>query len=257
MSLFSLEKWYLDAVDEQGRAFIGYHARIRWKRIRLVYSGFIYQDGADAFQKNSFRARSEIGVGNDHLKLTNRLAEASLKSAAGPVKELLLENEHGHIRWNCLFPKAEAVVSVKGKADIRGNGYAEKLSMSLPPWELPIEELRWGRYLSKAAYITWIKWTGPVERNLVYFNGQRFTGADISDTHVAFDRFRLDIRENRELRSGSLSSTVFAGLKRLMRYFPFSVLHSKETKWLGKGSLSSPGSVTDSGFVIHEKVTWA
>ena len=59
-------------------------------------------------------------------------------------------------------PAAEVSVSLRGFAPLRGTGYAERILITIPPWRLPIRELRWGRWIGEAASrsVVWIDWRG-------------------------------------------------------------------------------------------------
>jgi hypothetical protein len=45
---FRLDKYYFDAVSSDGRAFIGYSARLRWGLFRLNYHGGLWMDAKGA-----------------------------------------------------------------------------------------------------------------------------------------------------------------------------------------------------------------
>jgi hypothetical protein len=40
-SPFSLSKWYMDCVADDGTAFVGYHARLRWRRLTIHYASIL------------------------------------------------------------------------------------------------------------------------------------------------------------------------------------------------------------------------
>jgi hypothetical protein len=252
---FFLEKWYMDAVDPQGRAFIGYHAGIRFKKLRVTYSGCIRAEHGAVYQRSSFREPSVLFHHDGCLNWSTRSVKAEWHSTGSPVQEILLKSDDGDINWTCFFPEA-AQIGYRKKDVLHGTGYAEKLVMSIPPWKLPINELRWGRFISATHKLVWIEWRGPHPKCLVVYNGTRITEALIEDDRIAWGNSTLIISEKKELRSGSVLSTVFSPFRWLKRYFPLRLLRTRETKWLSKGTFQNGTAAGESGWAIHEKVEW-
>ena len=60
---------------------------------------------------------------------------------------------------------------------LRGLGYAEHLSMTIPPWRLPIDTLRWGRFLSPERSVVWIDWQKEGDgRTWIFVDGTEVRG---------------------------------------------------------------------------------
>ena len=60
---------------------------------------------------------------------------------------MMYRESAGSIVWTCLQPGSRVNISL-GDRQLAGLGYAECLSVTLPPWRLPLSELRWGRFVS-------------------------------------------------------------------------------------------------------------
>jgi hypothetical protein len=134
-----------------------------------------------------------------------------------------------------------------GTEEIDGLGYVERLRLTLPPWELPIRELRWGRILSAAGSATWIDWRGPSPLRLALRDGRRVTAGAVGDRVVdAGGPVRL--APVATLRDARLSRTLPLALRRAL---PRAGLGLEETKWLSRGTLEGAP-----GLAIHEVVRW-
>jgi hypothetical protein len=123
---------------------------------------------------------------------------------------------------------------------VTGLGYVEVLTLTLPPWRLPIDELRWGRFCAADGGAVWIEWRGPHPLKLGLLDG----------APAPFMPERLGLRDHRVLRSGRIGETALAMIPRLDR-LPGRVLGLSETKWLSRGALAG-----SEGWAIHEVVRW-
>lgn len=255
---FLLSKWYLDCVTGDGSAFIGYAASLSWKGLTLSYSSALrYRPGEGVRTDTTLEEFSTPEVAGQTIRWSSpRLrVEGTWEADARPLRRTLLESDAGDIEWDCLHPRARASIR-GGGARLEGLGYVERLSMSLPPWRLPFEELRWGRFLSEEDSLVWIDWRGGDSLNLSFHNGARVEGALPSDHELTAGGVRLDLGESTVLRDGVLGDTVLPSIPGVRRLFPFRILRTRECKWLSRGVLKGPGAGDGSGWAIHEVVRW-
>ena len=179
---------------------------------------------------------------------------------APPLEATLFESPSGSVEWTCHQPRALARVNLSG-APFEGFGYAEHLVLTVAPWSLPIDELRWGRFLGRDHALVWIDWRGPHRKQLVALDGARSDGARIDDGSVvsADGQVGLSIEDNVVLRHGRIGKTALAKLATLegrgLQRLPLRILEVDEVKWRGRGTLRTQGR-SDSGWVIHEVVRW-
>lgn len=258
MNDFQLEKWYMDATDEEGRAFIGYSAKLRWRSVRLQYNGYTFLPGNSLriVKRNSFSSSQFPIADNNTIEWKFLDAHASWKRIDAPVHETLLSQPIGDINWSCIFPKAYALVTIGNEQMKKALGYVEKISISIPPWKIPIRELHWGRFITDIHTVVWIKWEGPLPKTLIYHNNERIAEGSISSEIIIFGNYSLDLGNKQKIRSGTLFSTVFAGFKTLMSLFPNNIMHLQENKWVSDGNLKVNGKIVSSGKAIHEHVIW-
>ena len=160
-SAFELSKWYLDAVGEDGEVFIGYRANLRMRRLAVSYASTLTA-GARAP-----RTRSTVRPGEDPDFFEGALAWAEPKlggkaawraSGARDLPDPLRNVPKARSIWRCLCLRLPRGNRAEGGRSLRGLGYAEHLSMTLPPWRLPIDTLRWGRFLTPRHSVVWIDW---------------------------------------------------------------------------------------------------
>lgn len=258
---FSLVKWYMDCVSDAGEAAILYSARVRWRGIGLAYSNLIWTDGATGKSASSMhsakirRETQQIHVVSPQLGL-----QGQWTARTAPVERTVYACESGSVIWNCRQPAASVCLSV-GEKKLTGTGYAECLTLTLPPWQLPLRHLQWGRFVADRDAptpdaLTWIDWKGPYALSLVVHNGTSDEGASISTTEVAWSGGRLRMEEPLALRAGRLGSTVLPAAPALSKIFPHSLFNIEEKKWRSRGILETPDHESR-GWVIHETVDWS
>ncbi len=142
-----------------------------------------------------------------------------------------------------------------GNHSLEGLGYVERLDVSIKPWQLPFDDLRWGRFLSPTDVVIWIKWSGSTERTTIFHNGIEQEGATLGDQSVHLPSGAvLEFGEEQILRSGQLGSTALALIPFARAFVPrFGAAH--ETKWLASGIVQG-GHEAQTGWVVYEAVRW-
>jgi hypothetical protein len=254
---FRLTKWYLDCVNGRGEAMIAYWAELRWRRLAVHYaSSMMFADGR-LYERSSPRAGPAPRHSGGLLEWSCDALDASgtWKSAEqSSVDRVLYRNGGGMLEWRCLQPLAEASVCCFGRR-VSGPGYTECLSLTLPPWDLPIEELRWGRAHFPGRWVVWIDWTGPEPRRLVLVDAMEIEGARVTDALVSTPRAAVRLTGRRVLREGPLVGTSAGSVPGVRQALSKAGLLIDEHKWLSTATLEE-GGVTLHGSAIHEVVKW-
>ena len=258
---FSLVKWYLDCVSDAGEVAIVYSARVRWRGVRLAYSNLIAMEGA-SFRSVSSMHGAEIRREGQQIFLASPQlgVEGQWTARAGPVERTVYACETGSVVWNCLQPAAAVSLSI-GEKRLSGAGYAECLTLTVPPWQLPLRHLKWGRFVSDGDAlttdaVTWIRWMGSHTLSLVVHNGKSDEDASIADSEIAWTGGKLRIEEPLALRAGRLARTILPAAPALRRIFPHSLFNVEEKKWRSRGIIETPDGESR-GWVIHEAVDWS
>lgn len=259
--VFELSKWYLDCVTQEGQTFIAYAGTLRWKSLSLHYQSSLLNSGCDGtrtlFSMRSFRPPSTVGPALSWNSPPLQL-EATWNALEPPLHATILQSDAGAIEWDCLQPRAEASVRLGKAGDIRGLGYAEQLRTTIPPWRFPLQELRWGRFLSEAHSVIWIDWRGPYCMQVVFLDGAEVHAESISEQQVLLARHAgvLEFTESRVLREGALAKTALAKIPNVQKLFPQSVLGIHERKWVSRAVLRGNSIPDAPGWAIHEVVQW-
>ncbi len=254
---FHLAKWYLDCIADDGTTVIGYSARLSWKRLTLNYASYLLSGpGREPVTSTSLFV-SEFPVRkNDSIEWSCKGLDlrGSWKQRFPSVEKELLRNLDGNIRWSCIMPGAEAWMKI-GDETVKGHGYVEFLEMTVPAWKLPIDELRWGRFVTKTDSVVWIDWKGTHPLQSVFHNGSLISCDVVDDSIVRSTDEKLILTLDRStiLRSGALINTALKKMPMVESILPKNVLMTDECKWLSGSTLRLNG--TDStGFAIHEVV---
>jgi len=256
---FQLSKWYLDCVTETGDAAVLYWASLRWGVLRLNYGAALVSLAGDkAEQRYTLRPEHapECRADGTIRWCCDRLdVAAQWTGRADGIERTLLDGPRGRIRWNCILPMADASVRV-GQHTLRGLGYVEHLTMTVKPWQLPIDELRWGRFISASDSLVWISWRGSLPRTWVFANGTELTDAKVGSLGVESSKevLGLIIDDGHVLRSGRLVSTALRSLSWIASLMP-RWRAACETKWVARALVTSP-SGSNHGWVVHELVQW-
>ena len=180
------------------------------------------------------------------------------RGAASASTHRLLETDEGTVDWTCLLPSARAELLLPDGGIARGLGYAERLELTIRPWRLPIEELRWGRFLCPEASLAWIEWRGPAPLSLALLDGRpaRLASVDADSVVLSEPAARLDLAPGTVLREGLLGGSVLGRVPALRRSLPGRMLRVHETRWLARGALDLGSGARHEGDVVHEVVRW-
>lgn len=253
--MFHLRKWYFDAVDAQGRVVIGYAAWLRLGVLRWRYSGLLVRQlGCSATTRSKFGAAREPSVHRDgvdwaceELGVTGRWRATSGK---GGVRRTLAPG----VDWDAVLPSSHAEVEICGER-WSGVGYVECMEMRVPPWRLPIDELRWGRWIGERTSIVWIEWKQRETMRCVICDGCTVACASLGDREVRGESWNLELQRDTTLREGELGKTVLSTAPCLKRLSPVRMVQTREEKWLSRGMLTSERGV-EHGWAVHEVVAF-
>ena len=255
---FRLTKWYVDCLDAGGRVAIAYWASLTWRSLGFTWSSVaVYEPGTPVRRTSALGRAAEPRL--DGRSLTWRdpgietVVEAEVLQAGASVR--LFASGAGSVEWTCAAPVADVSVRAPGAAVVRGRGYAERLVLTLPPWRLPIRELRWGRWIAAESprSLVWIDWRGAAPATWVLRDGALCPGATVTDTEVCAGGDRVSIGARLLLHSRRLDD-VLGGLGPLRGLVPAAVLAIEDTRWACDAPLRSSDGASVTGAAIAELV---
>jgi hypothetical protein len=258
---FSLSKWYFDCVTDEGDAFVGYAASLRWSVLSLEYSGILVRRTTGKIQTRStlhggklpLVSGSAVQWDCPSLKL-----KGSWSAREQPLKHTVLSASETPLEWSCLQPHALAEISVADIGTFTGSGYVDYLTLTTPPWRLPLDELRWGRFLSESTSVIWMDFKGACPETVVFCNGTLCDGARVTDSEIDLgkDLSKLSFEDSHILREGVLGLTALSVIPGVTKLLPARMLKAEECKWRSRGVLKDEKSVLATGWTIHEVVRW-
>jgi hypothetical protein len=254
---FHLTKWYLDCIGENRQVLIAYWAELRWRRLAGHYASAMFFSDGRCSEHSSVRTvpAPRISGGNlqwscDALGIRGEWRSLGLS----PHPRVLFRNGCRILEWKCVQPLAEAKVRC-GTRLIGGYGYAECITLTLAPWELPIQELRWGRAHFPGRSAVWIDWTGAEPMRLVLVDAEEVEGVRISDDLVSTPAATIRLTDRRALREGPVGHTTAGSVPGVRQALSKAGLLIEEHKWLSRATLEEHGTLSH-GNAIHEVVRW-
>jgi hypothetical protein len=227
--------------------------------MRFVYSGLIFCDTEGVTTEKSILRKTQKPVINGTINFNQEFLKigVSLKRADDPIiRSLYKDSESNELIWNCHHPKALAEMIYNGNI-YKGFGYAETLFSPVKPWNLPIDELRWGRFLSDSYTLIWINWKGGYPVNKLFFNDIEYNDAVFENDIIIFGDgiYQLKFSEIQLIRKGRLSG-LFSKMKLLKIFLNRRILNTVEIKYKAKTTLSKNSVFLSNGWSLFEIVTW-
>jgi len=256
---FGLEKWYCDCVGADGSVAIGYWASLQWKGLALTWEQItVFPPEGAPRQRSALTGDAAPLVAGSLVRWDAPGIGVRYEAARTiqPLDELLLETEEGTVRWRVEAPAARVTLAQDGDVPFEGTGYVERLSMTVPPWALPLKELRWGRWIStdRSRSVVWIDWRGKAPKVWAYLDGQRLHEATVTDEGVRAPGVTLTLDPGRTLIAHALDEVV-ARIPPLRPLVPVSLLQLRQDTRLSVGRLSGEGaSESVTGTAVHELV---
>jgi len=254
-----MDKTYLDCIDNDGNCFIIYWAKIEFSVLKINYSGLIFSDSNGRISEKSSFAKINRPCIDDNLRIdySHLCINGNWEKLTPGILSLLYRDRQGNeLFWNCHHPKTQTRIKYRNRI-YTGLGYAETLHLPIKPWQLPIDELRWGRFLSEKTTIIWIQWKDRYYLNKLYFNGALFEDALFEETQIVFNngKYRLFFEQPSVIRKGKLSG-VIARMPWLKMFFNSKILKTIELKYKSPSSFFVDSILYDKGWSLYEIVTW-
>jgi len=262
---FNLRKWYIDVVDPAGRSAILYWSALEWGPLHVCWhAATLYAPGDAPRHRSSLAAAPEPFVNGAEITWRAEVigCEARARPAMRAVEAELLPGRGpgphpAGVTWRCDAPAARTLIHLAGEAPVEGTGYAERVELRLPPWRLPIDELRWGRWISDQGdrSVVWIDWRGAEAQTRVYADATRAGQAGVEDDEILADGQRLTFVDRRVLHERTLGD-LLGSVAALLPAMPRRWLALEDRKWLSRGMLEGPSGTRDQGWAIHERIVF-
>lgn len=263
-SHFHLNKWFLDFIGNNGETIIFYSAKLSWKGFTAHYASWIdYNPKSGVKVKSHFLNVKAPEIKDKLITWHDNKFKISgtWESMAKPLHARIFESDDGYLDWNCFQPASSVRLKIKDKI-INGNGYVEQLILTTPPWHIPMNDLRWGRFHSHHDTVVWIELRKVEKQQWLWLNGEKLMNCSIEDSHISSTEksFLLKLDRNVVLES---EKKIFQVVQKLLRYLPgfnklmpSKFLMADNHKWISKGEFKKNGSPVTQGMAIHEWVNF-
>jgi hypothetical protein len=250
---FAFTKWYIDCLDANGSLVILYWMSLEWRRLRLTWHS-VTQSAPGAAP----RTRSSIVACEPPVEAAGKIrwsskrlhCEADLHTG---VAAIATQELAPGVLWTCAAPAARTTIRL-GDTVFRGTGYAEHIRLEVPPWQLGIRRLRWGRWIGEGAArsVVWIEWNGDSDRRWVFLDGLARDTGRVDERSVVAGNATLALDDGTvviDRRVGGVISRV-APLRAIM---PRWLMAARETRRTRTGTLSD-GRTETRGTAVDEVV---
>jgi hypothetical protein len=261
---FHLNKWFLDFIGNSGEAMIFYSAKLTWHGLVVPYTSWLCYDTTDGVsQKSRFRNIQMPGKSENRITWSDSKfeVEGTWESLAKPLQARLFDSEEGYLDWNCFQPASKVRLRINDRI-LEGIGYVEQLILTAPPWNIPMNELRWGRFGSSEYQLVWIELREEDKQQWLWLNGAKIKECIIEDDYISVPEKNIILKLDQgvELESEKKILSVVENLLQHIPGFnkvmPMNFLMAKNVKWLSKCQLQTDGKTISTGMAIHEFVNF-
>ncbi len=258
---FYIKKIYADRVDNDGNLFICYLAKIKWNLININYSFKLHIDTKlDDFREvSSFKNFQMPNVNNGIFEFESKNINLNFKykniSPTNISEKLFENNDNETVNWNCFQAISETEIISDNKL-YKGLGYAEILEMNVKPWKLPVNVLKWGRFVSKEHSLVWIVWEGSHPISKFWLDGKLIEVDNINENGIKFQDKNIELKfiDTFNIRDGKVVNLLPKASK-LLNSIGNKIINLHETKYLSKSILTF-NSQEFEGWSIYEVVHW-
>lgn len=265
---FQLNKWFLDFIGPDGEIMIFYNAKLRWMMWEVPYASWLYYDPRTAMVKVQSKL-SNVNSPNINIDTKEIVwsdddfgIKGSWQNQANSIQARLYESNKGYLDWNCYQPKSKVELYLNNSEKrIFGSGYAEELVMTITPWYLPMDELRWGHYYDDSNSVVWIQMKGELEKKWLWINSELQNNVLLADDMIKIPEKSIEI-SLKKLITLEAEKKISVVLNDLLKYIPKAFkkiipsqfLSADEFKWFSNAVLHENNSKITNGVAIHEFV---
>lgn len=261
---FYLSKWFLDFVGESGEVMIFYSAKLIWRGLPVSYTSWLnYYPTIGVNTKSRFHGVQKPQISGEVITWNDIKfgVGGRWKSLAPMIQTKLVDTDEGFLYWKCFQPASGVSLRI-GDRILEGRGYAELLILTIPPWKITMDELRWGRFDSAEYNMVWIELRSKVKKQWLWLNGEKIDNCQIEDDYILMPDKELVLNLDRRvvLESEKKISSVVEILIRYLPGFnkiiPPNFVMADEFKWFSHGRLHNKNRTITEGNAIHELVNF-
>ena len=177
-----LEKWYLDAVLDDGTVWYGYQARLKLPGYPTMpwVCGYTVRPDGSQFSRARWRSWPAPACVKGIWQWTGPDGfQAAWEPTSDGSASPLGSDDQFQVHWNCVVPGAVVRCRIPD-ADgtlrkVSGTGYIEHMRLETHG-ALPFKELQWGRAHAGGSSLVWIRWAAGKDCTFLLENGRPIGG---------------------------------------------------------------------------------
>ena len=258
---FTLSKWYFDCIASDGRIVVGYWASLAWRGYAANWQCVaLHEPGKPAVHRSALVSSPapDMGPGRLTWHAPALCCVMDYQSVHQPIAERLMDDNTGALEWHAQVPAGSVAVSLRGEAPMRGLGYAGRILLTVLPWQLPIRELRCGRWMDADAkrYVVWMDWRGEAPRTWVFTgSASPVRAAVVTDKSVTDGAFEVVLGKRQTLDTLPIEKIV-STVAPLKAALPKTILALRHTRWCTDATLREGNAEPVEGNAIHDVVVF-
>ncbi len=252
--MFYLKKHYFDGIDQHGNTVIVYGAWLGFFGLKIPYTAYLLVDENGATERSCLKPLAFSA--NGHVAQDALQIRGQWQADSAPLQVRLMAQGDYFLNWHPHQPRSIFDVQI-GTRRFHGSGYAETLETNIPPWRLPLSELRWGRFIADGHYLVWIEWRGEQPLKKLFWNGREIKDFTLSDHELRLHQ------ESARLYFANAHILKDAPLSALATRYPFLRLlvkkrfwQTRETKYQATAQLQLADGTSFAGRALYETVLW-
>lgn len=261
---FHLDKWFLDFTGENGEAMIFYAAKLTWHGWSASYTSWLRYDVTHGGRLTSRFRNVQMPQIEDGIIRWSDLkfgVSGTWVALANMIQARIFDSEEGFLDWKCFQPSSKVRLKMNDRI-LEGRGYAEQLILTAPPWKIPMNELRWGRFNSIENSIVWVELREKEKKQWLWLNGDKIENCIIEDGCISIPQKDMILNLDRGIVLEA-EKKIFSVVEKIIRYIPgfkkvmpINFLMADEFKWLSNGELQVHNKIISRGMAIHELVNF-
>ena len=261
---FHLSKWFLDFIGESGESMIFYSAKLKWHGWSVSYTSWLRYNGVTGvILKSRFHHVQVPKVNYNTITWedTKFGVSGTWESMEKMIQTRIFQSKDGSLDWKCFQPASKVQLRIADKV-LEGRGYAEQLILTIPPWRIPMDELRWGRFGSDKNNMVWIELREKVKQQWLWLNGEKIAHCIIEDDHISLPDHDAALYLDRgvvlesEKKITSLVQKMTRYMPGINKIIPVNFMMADEFKWLSKCEFQGDDNIFSHGMSIHERVNF-
>ena len=190
---------------------IFYVAKLKWYGWSVSYTSWLHHDPTSGVNLKSRLRNVQIPqVKNNIITWSDPKfgVSGTWESLADLIQARIFDSEEGFLDWKCFQPASKVELRINDRI-LEGKGYAELINLTVPPWKIPMDELRWGRFISTENNMVWIELREKTKQQWLWLNGEKIENCIIEDRLISLPEQDLVLKLDQGVVAGIREKDFF------------------------------------------------